>query len=343
MVTACSSISKYVMPFRNKFWTKFRFFFHPPSYFSTTMLFDSWLSLLLKKHFLWWVSGFIEFVVLPAKELLLAVMLAFAFIPAVLVVGIFQLFYAGLVFKQVCHSRSNALFYVFTCGVGATMVALLTTLAQSQLTCLLLYFFITGISLLGSLYAIRSICSATVDLFVRCRPCIVSYRFWFYGFVVVLLLCSVWYFTYDCLWIGLLHPVLAQLTHRSAEPQIYCTHVAGVHVMVNSRSDLSSASIGDPGGWLFEEKHLSDARADFAADVEQDISVVREIIVEKLAKAKGMKSTNHTRLSQIISSNEKAFGHTIGGCSLSGLTPMKVSLKDDASPCVARSRTLGRA
>ena len=89
---------------------------------------------------------------------------------------------------------------------------------------------------------------------------------------------------------------------------------------------------------------MDEATFDFSTSPADDINKVSECVQEKLAEAKAnISDTGFVRLSKIIQEHIDAFGYSIGGCSLSDLTPLDVQLKPGAVPCVAKARHLGPA
>lgn len=176
---------------------------------------------------------------------------------------------------------------------------------------------------------------------LRSRPCL---RTIFYVILLgVFLLCTYWYV--DCIW---LLPILPSREAVRLQPILFTTRVAGVQVLAH---DVASARAVAPNhlnaDWLLEDCSVSEF--DFEVGDPESPEVVRArlrvVLQQKLADARaaGISSTGFARLSQIVTANVDAFGDKLENCSLSSLTPMDVTLRPGATPCIARPRTLGSA
>ena len=78
--------------------------------------------------------------------------------------------------------------------------------------------------------------------------------------------------------------------------------------------------------------------------ITQDEKILRAELSKKLEEARpNLSDEGYSKLRKIVFTNVDAFGHTIGGCSLSSLKPMQVEIKKGATPCAASARSMGHA
>ena len=112
-------------------------------------------------------------------------------------------------------------------------------------------------------------------------------------------------------------------------------------VCVNT-TEVSEFQQTDP--WLLSEDEVDIDEMDYAASTTQDKRTLKRLLTEKLRESeKNLSSKGYDRLKDIVLDNLDAFGHTVGGCSLSNLKPMKVDIKEGATPCIASARSMGHA
>ena len=112
-------------------------------------------------------------------------------------------------------------------------------------------------------------------------------------------------------------------------------------VCVNT-TGVSEFQQTDP--WLLSEDEVDIDEMDYAASTTQDKRTLKRLLTEKLRESeKNLSSKGYDRLKDIVLDNLDAFGHTVGGCSLSNLKPMKVDIKEGATPCIASARSMGHA
>ena len=140
-------------------------------------------------------------------------------------------------------------------------------------------------------------------------------------------------------------PVFPPVRGFRPPPQLYSTRVAGVNVLAH---DVYSARLASPDNidaeWLLHEDYLSEVELD-PVGTPVDPQLIRDKLDQKLADARqaGISPQGFRRLRSIVHRHLDAFGDTLHGCHLSKLTPMDVTLKPDATPCIARARTFGPA
>ena len=83
---------------------------------------------------------------------------------------------------------------------------------------------------------------------------------------------------------------------------------------------------------------------DYSASTTQDESILKNKLKVKIAESRQyLTDSGYERHNDIVFSNLDAFGHTVGGCSLRYLEPMKVEIKAGAEPCSAQARSMGHA
>lgn len=122
---------------------------------------------------------------------------------------------------------------------------------------------------------------------------------------------------------------------------------SGVQVLSNQYNRIAAVIAQEhlDTDWLLHEDYLSEANRDFTADTSQDMDVVREKLKEKLEESRdsGISPGEFIRLRDLTVKHINAFGDSLGGCILSGLTPMDVTLKQAVEPCISKARNLGTA
>ena len=93
--------------------------------------------------------------------------------------------------------------------------------------------------------------------------------------------------------------------------------------------------------WLLDESELDIVEMDFSVSVDQDKATLKQSLAERLKQSEGILSKEaQKKLEKIVYNHLDAFGHTVGGCSLSELRPMKVQIKKKARPCIASARNM---